>query len=470
MKKLSRLAGIGLVVALICGFVLRLIWTEDMEYKEDEEYNYLVSQIVGTKIGWPWLGMPSGVYIPNPGMSIWVFAWIARLFRAHDPVTLARAVSFVSWIGIASIIPFAVYFVQKTEPGKVATWLWASAIALVNPFAVFYQRKLWPEPILPVFTVATLAGWWCRDKFWYAFAWGFLGAALGQIHMGGFFFAAALFLWTLLFGEKRSTHWRGWFAGSVLATLPLIPWFFHIFTQPTGGAIKVGLDEILQFKFWAFWFTDPTGLHLGNPLGLLRGPSNWDQISDFVRYPIIGGHATYLTGLAHLLLGALLLGTFSFAVFNGLKKVIGNRRIDLASFTGRGSPSLLLQNAALIGFGLLLTVTGVVIRRYYLMVALPLEFFFFVQIISYANSSTYKRLNSVLAAIWFCEFFISASFVGYVHVHNGATQGDYGEAYHVVRESGRSSLTPTTLQGIPADVVDSVTNAATHPPALQKNP
>jgi len=38
-------------------------------------------------------------------------------------------------------------------------------------------------------------------------------------------------------------------------------------------------------------FTDPLGLHLGNPLGLLLCSSLWSQ-SDFVCYPVLNGHAT----------------------------------------------------------------------------------------------------------------------------------------------------------------------------------
>jgi hypothetical protein len=125
-----------------------------------------------------------------------------------------------------------------------------------------------------------------------------VGAVLGQIHMSGFFLAGALWLWTLLF-KRSSVAWKAWFFGSILGVLPLIPWLQYLIQHPVDHAVSVGWEEMVQLKYWVFWITDGIGLHLGNPLGVLRGNSHWDQLSDFVRYPLIQGHATYLTGVAH---------------------------------------------------------------------------------------------------------------------------------------------------------------------------
>ena len=42
-----------------------MLYVQDMEYKEDEEYDFLQSQVKA----WPSIGMPSGVYVPNPGIA-----------------------------------------------------------------------------------------------------------------------------------------------------------------------------------------------------------------------------------------------------------------------------------------------------------------------------------------------------------------------------------------------------------------
>ena len=45
--------------------------------------------------------------------------------------------------------------------------------------------------VLPLFSLAMLAGWWHRRRRWGAFLWGIAGTLLGQVHLTGFVFAAA---------------------------------------------------------------------------------------------------------------------------------------------------------------------------------------------------------------------------------------------------------------------------------------
>jgi hypothetical protein len=300
------------------------------------------------------------------------------------------------------------------------------ALALVNPFAVFYQRKLWPEPILPFFSMLMLAGWWRRELWLGAFVWGFFGAWLGQIHMSGFFYAFPFLLCALFVPSedvpRARVRWGAWFLGSVLGALPLIPWAQFALTHPVHETISHGWEEMLQFKFWVFWITNPTGLHLGNPLGLLRGPSNWNQISDFVRYPVIGGRATYLNLVAHV---AALISALGI-LLPGLARAVAR----LQNWRLPRSDLRIALIAGIWGFGLLLTASSVVIRRYYLMVSFPLEFVWLTQLaLSSSRTGLGRRL---LGTLWASELFISACFVGYVHVNQGATQGDYGDAYHVI--------------------------------------
>lgn len=447
MKKLlERRWWYFLSFAFFAGIVLRMLFVQDMEYKEDEEYNFTQTQLIGVSQPWPWYGIPSGVYLVNPGMSIWVFTVLAKLFGIHQPTSLAHAVQAFALLGIALVLPFALKFIQDVRERKI--WLWALALSLVNPFLVLYQRKLWPEPFLPFFVMLTLMGWWRRTSWGYALLWGMIGAWLGQIHMSGFFFAAALFVWTACFdplranqqSTKSKTHWVGWFAGSVLGALPLVPWAIYVFEHPVAEKMSAGWNEIVQLKYWAFWITDPTGLTLGNPLGLLRGSSNWAQISDFVRYPLWNGNATYVIGAFHAVALICTLLIYSRGIQRGIQSLVQTRRgRRLASLgawiQGRGSNTLLVQNAALIGCGLLMTATGVVIRRYYMTITFPLEFIFLICLADPATR-TGKRL---LAWLWIAELVISLGFVGYVHVNQGATQGDYGEAYHLIRQARQVS-------------------------------
>lgn len=431
---------IFLAAAVLAGLLLRLFYVQDMEYKEDEEYNFTQSQ---AQAAWSWVGMPSGVFIPNPGMSVWVFKILAWLARATEPTQLAHAVQLFALVGICAIVPFAI---RALRPGEDRTpWFWAMALALVNPFAVFYQRKLWPEPILPVFSMLMLAGWWRRDRWLGAFAWGLVGAWLGQIHMSGFFFAASFLLCTALFASRQipraRVRWGAWLTGSVLGALPLIPWAGYWFEHPIHESISRGWGEMIQAKFWVFWATDPLGLHLGNPLGILRGPTGWDQISDFVRYPLVGGHATYLNLAAHAIAALAAAAILLPGGVAAAKRMTGR----LAETRPGRSELRLALIAGIWGFGLLLTASSVMIRRYYLMVSFPLEFVWLAELA--LTSARPRFARTCLATLWGAELFISACFVGYVHVNQGSPTGDYGDAYHVVMDQRAHAAKPVAAPG-----------------------
>ncbi len=130
----------------------------------------------------------------------------------HDPTSLARAVQILAIAAIGVLVWFSYRCVPS---GEREPWLWAAAILSVNPLAVLFERKIWPPSVLPIFVSFMLIAWWKRERFWGAFAWGLIGAWIGQIHMGAFFFAGGFAAWALLF-DRKQVAWRGWLAGSFL--------------------------------------------------------------------------------------------------------------------------------------------------------------------------------------------------------------------------------------------------------------
>jgi hypothetical protein len=396
-----------------------------MEYKEDERYNYTQSQAIGNTTPWPAYGMASGVYIVNPGMSIWVFAALAKVTGAKTPTQLDRAVQLFALAGMSLLLVFAFYFL---ESGEREPWLWTFALANVNPFSVFYQRKLWPEPFLPVFSMLMLMGWWKREKRWGAFVWGLIGALIGQVHMSGFFLAFGFLVWTFIFStpeKRKSTRWGFWFFGSILGALPLLPWLGYLLAHPTHTGVEKGWNEAVQLKYWVYWMTDVFGIHFGTVLGAYAGDHFWQQIADFIRYPIIAGRATYVVLAAHL--GVLaVIGWTAFSFARNLKTTaLGFVREQKSNSTALG------QNAAFWIPGLLMTGMNLQIRRYYLQVVFPWDFLWLSRI-ALKNPLSGRKW---LAFLWILQLVISVCFVHYIHVNHGSPKGDYGDGYSAQKEA-----------------------------------
>ena len=272
---------VALAGAVLLGAALRLVWVSDIEYKGDEVWTFERTQHVGRTEPLPWLGMPSSALLRNPGMSLWVFVILARVFGVQDPHAPARAVQLLSIAAILVLLAFALRWVppEEREP-----WLWAVALVAVNPLVVLFHRKIWPPSVLPIFSLAMLAGWWRRDSLWGAFLWGLVGMWLGQIHVSGFFFAAGFLAWALLFAQRR-VSWPSWLAGSCLGALPMLPWLYYLATA-YGQRSATALDPTrwLELRFWIRWVTEPVGLSLEYSLG--------GHFRDFLGYPLGHGRPT----------------------------------------------------------------------------------------------------------------------------------------------------------------------------------
>ena len=406
---MSKRSAVFLSLVLLAGMILRLIWVGDMEYKTDEAYMFQKLLAVGHTEPWPWLGVSSGVYIRNPGLSVWIFLWLGKLIGATSPTDLCRAVQLLNCLAVALIIPFAFWFVERSQR---ESWLWAAALAAVNPFAVLYHRKIWAQSVLPFFVMLFLMSWWKRSTRLGAFFWGLVGAFLGQIHMSGFFLAFGFTLWAALF-DRKNVSWKTWFLGSCVGSLTLIPWIIHVFTAHTGHSAVFGLQEAVQFRYFVFWITDPLGLHLGNPLGVSNGNGVLQQLGDFLRYPLLGGHATWLVAGAHI---GILVSALWLLVSAKLKEVL----------FGKGETAF-AQNAALWGYGLVITFATIHIYRFYLLVTFPLEFLW----LSRLGLSDQRRGRLVLGCMVGFQLVISAMFIYYIHVNGGAVHGDYGRSYRL---------------------------------------
>jgi hypothetical protein len=426
--RLSRGLAALLAASLLLGITFRNVWPEDMEWKADEQNMFEAAQRVGVSEPWPWTGMRSGVGLPNPGMSYWSFAILARVTRANDPLSLGRASMALNTVALLLLLLFSL---RCPEPAERPAWLWATALAAVNPGAVQLQRKIWSCSILPIFCVATLYGWWNRRTRWGAFLWGAVGAGMAQIHMSGLFFVPAVAAWTAIFDrgslERSPVRWRWWFAGSAATGWPLVPWAVLALRHVAAERPPVSWGEAFLPRFWAEWLLHLAGLQTAHSLGR-RGFLEW------IAEPRLGGTPTYLVGALVIVSSALVL-----AIVVGAGLALSRRRGEWRALATGASSTGLLQNATFLGFGVLLTASASRVQPHYLLVAYPLLYLWLAR-----AALLLPRGRRLLVGLWAVQVLLSGAFLLQVHVHGGSPGGDYGVPFSrqpAWRNRGASDLT-----------------------------
>ncbi len=396
---------IFLLLALALGAALRLSFPGDIEYKSDEIYMFTATQKAQGIETWPLFGMTSGVYsMKNPGMSVWVFLALSKISHATTPPELARA---VQWLNLGALALLA-FFSFSILPGPERIyWLWGTALAAVNPFAVIFQRKIWAQCTLPIFCVLFWIAWHYRHKRLGAFFWGLVGACLGQIHMSGFFLAGGVFLWTAI--HDKQVRWVSWVLGSMAGALPFLPWLGYMVSTPHGnGWDWNALWWLLYPKYWFYWLTDPIGIAVTNSL-------KTRDFFDFLGYPLVGGVKTYLVGIFHLVI-----------VTTGMRILINLKKQGKFFHPAMdSSETTLAVQSVLFSSGILMTLACVEVFRHYLIMTFPLEGVWLSRLA--LRDSQWGRRH--LALLWVSQLFITVFLLVYLHLNHGDPIGNYGLAY-----------------------------------------
>ena len=408
-RDVRRAAFVALGATVLLGAILRLAWPGDMEFKGDEAF--LFSHATGPH-PFPWVGQSSGVGTSNPGMGIWIYSLMAKGLGLTTPTQLVRGVMVLNILALVALVVFAIRVVpaRQREP-----WLWASALVAVSPLAILFSRKLWIQSVLPPFVMATLLAWWRRSTRAGAFAWGVLGAWLGQIHMTGFLFAGGLAAWTALC-DRSSARWRWWIAGSLLGAATLVPWLVHVLGHE--GTLMRSFSNTLQPRFWALWVTYPLGFNLFDSFGTDSG--------HFLAWPTVDGTSLYLVAItcAAIVVAGLAIAVEAFAL-----TVWPRRRMPERPLGSRSSNSALAIRAALWGYGILITASGILIYRHYMIVAFALPFV----LVAVAALLRPRRGRALLVVLVVAQAALSVQYLTYIHANGGAPGGDYGVAYDAQR-------------------------------------
>lgn len=410
-RRSSTVVYLALAAVLAAGMGLRLIWLEDIEYKADEKWTWQHAKAAAGTQPIAWVGMPTSAGLENPGMSLWAFIPLARL--SDGPVELARG---VAWLSIAAIVIW-IAFACRLPPAEREPWLWAAALYAVNPLAVLHHRKIWPNCLYPSLIALLILCWYRRERRTMAFAWGVLGSIVTQINLSAGFFSLAFVLWAGL-ADRTRVAWKSWFAGSVLASLPLVPWFYFLQTESTQASqATFKLARLLECKFLTRWLTEPLGFGLDHALG--------EDYIDFLRQPLIAGVPSWLVALLHVV--ALVLGlTIAWRWFRSRRgQPFCWRRVLFPD-----SYAALVSSATFWGYGTLLTLTCLPLHRHYMIIAYPVELLWLAYLAIDLHRGDQKSLiagRKSLAGLVCVQFLLSASFLNYVHA-KGAIDGDYGVA------------------------------------------
>lgn len=412
--------GALVIAALVSGLVLRLALPGHFTFLGDEAWTFDHVQDARHGGSWSTLGMPSSRGVKNAGMSVWVFILLGIVGDVSTPAGLTRAVAMFALLGHAMMLLVPRWIVK--DENEKQTWLWAFVLAATNPILVFLERKIWAQSVLPFFQMGLILAWMRRDTRVGAFVWGVLSAIVGQIHMGGFFFAPMLALFTRLLSPKRPVRWGSWFAGGVFGTVPALPWLLYLVHDrppPTSSG-----SQLLRFRleFYQYFFSDPSGLCFEYFFGK-------DTLRS-LKYPVFFGHATYL----------VLLACMALAVASGAVAVIAVRalvlrlreRAGLREFlTGNGSDTTILVVATLAGMGVAMTLPSISIHRHYMLAAFPVPYLFVAQ--TALRSSRGERW---LATLFAGCLVVSIGMLSFLHLNGGAD--GFGKSWALQVQEGTS--------------------------------
>jgi hypothetical protein len=429
----SLLGWYALALALICGGILRSLWIQDMEWKQDERWSYRMSQEVGRSQPWPAVGMATSLGFPNPGLSVWLFVPIGRI--AKTPTAMVRAVVFLNMIGL---VGFAAAVRAYLPPQEREPWLWGLALQAVSPFAIRMSRKIWPPSILTPLLLLLWISHRHRLSRWGAFAWGLVGALIGQVHLSGWFVAVGLAAGTAVAEWRRrlprSRFWHWWLLGTVLGSLTAMPWARALPSWPVPARSAPELLKSHIFGTVYYLAASATSTLPYSSLGLGR------ESEVFRLLPLVEGIPTHafdlLSGFIVLAIVARMIGRLFAAVVVPSARWAwravarrdpdssdGERSTEVApaqSAAEYESTRFYLWSTIAIPCLIFMLTTDVYFYHYYFVLCPFLFVAFAVWMLPW------RRLLLVMVI---AQALMSCLYLSYIHENGGTRRGEYGPTY-----------------------------------------
>ena len=302
------------------------------------------------------------------------------------------------------------------------------------------SRKIWPPSLLTPLLLVLWISHRHRQARWGAFAWGLVGALIGQVHLSGWFVAAGLVVGTAVAEFRgslpRSRHWHFWLLGSVLGLISAIPWARVLPTSTLRSARGVLRDRSLPSVYGiSLWIRgDHASLLPFVVLGLGR-----DSV-DFDVGPIIYGFPMHVPDLLRLFITLAvvlrivvrLIDAFVAPCLRWTLRMIshgtgrpGNGDASASSEPAHAggacaSTAFYLWSTVALPSAIFVLTTNVYFYHYYFVLC-PLLF-----VLVAVSLLPWRR---VLLGLVIAQALLSYPFLSYVHHTARAYRGEYGLSY-----------------------------------------
>ena len=209
-------------ILLIAG-ALRLLNLDYAEFKGDEADNLFAALPIITQGRLPLAGIESSIGTFNPPLFSYLLA--IPLFFSRDPVVATAFVGAVNCLSVAGLYALCRRFFNVWT-ARIAALLFA-----INPWAVFYSRKIWQQDLLPLFVVGFF---FCVlmlavEKRGPALSCAFVFlAAATQLHLSSVYLLVVLVI--VLITQRPGVGWRYYGAGLAILCLSYAPYLvFDLF-------------------------------------------------------------------------------------------------------------------------------------------------------------------------------------------------------------------------------------------------
>ena len=227
---------------LLVSGLLRLLNLDYMEFKGDEANNLFAASYLALGRGFPLVGIKSSIGTYNPPLFTYLMAF--PLFFSRNPVV---ATGFIALFNCAAVALFYVFC--RRYFGRIVAVI-AAVFFAVNPWAVFYSRKIWQQDLLPLFVIGFFYGLFavvCEGRKKPLLTCFACLAATTQLHLSSIYYLVVLGIVLLWFRPRVS--WRYYAGGIGVVVLLYAPYIaFDILNQGYNLGIYLHASD-LPFQF-----------------------------------------------------------------------------------------------------------------------------------------------------------------------------------------------------------------------------